>query len=305
MQRTLEGVFPVLATPFLTDRSPDDDGLRAVARYAVDAGADGVVFPGVASEYDTLTVEERERLVDLVAGVAHDRVPLIVGASANDPSLTSAFVEHARAIDAAAAMVMAPKSLTTLDEVTAFFAGIADIGIPIMLQNAPPPAGSGLPIGVVLDVCRAVAAIEYVKEEALPSGARIAQVINGAPPTLRGVFGGAGGRYITDELARGAVGTMPACELTELHVALFRAHRRGERGEVRRCFNRMLPILNMQAVFRWALTKEVLRRRAIIRYATKRAVGPELDDGDHAELSELLAELADVLDPPGVRGPPF
>ena len=304
MQRTLEGVFPVLATPFFADRSPDDDGLRAVARYAIDAGADGVVYPGVASEYDTLTAEERGRLVDVVAEVAHDRVPFIVGASANDSSTTIACVEQARAVGAAAAMVMASRTLTSVDEVWTFFARIADIGVPIMLQNAPLPTGSGLPIDVVLDVCKAVPRIEYVKEEALPSGARIAHLRNGAPPTLRGVFGGAGGRYITEELARGAVGTMPACELTELHVALFRAHRGGERAQVRRWFNRMLPVLNMQAVFRWALTKEVLRRRAIIRHATKRAPGPELDESDHVELSELLAELTDVLDPPIVQGSP-
>ena len=41
------------------------------------------------------------------------------------------------------------------------------------------------------------------------------------------IFGGAGGRYLTDELARGAAGTMPACELAEMHVAMLAAHRAG------------------------------------------------------------------------------
>src|SRR5205085_1150493 len=145
------------------------------------------------------------------------------------------------------------------------------------------------------DIVRAVPAINYVKEESLPSGARISRLLANVPPTMQGVMGGAGGRYITDEIARGAIGTMPAVEVAELHVALFRAHRMGDRAAVRRWFNRMLPLLNMQAVFRWALTKEVLRRRGIIEHANKRAAGPELDAGDHAELTELLAELSDVL----------
>src|SRR5436309_2850653 len=81
--------------------------------------------------------------------------------------------------------------------------------------------------------------------------------------------------------ARGAIGTMPAVELAELHVALFAAHRTGDRRAVRAWFNRMLPVLNLQAVFRWALTKEVLRRRGVIAHAGKRAAGPELDAGDH------------------------
>jgi 4-hydroxy-tetrahydrodipicolinate synthase len=175
-------------------------------------------------------------------------------------------------------------------------------GVPIMLQNAPPPTGSGLPVSVVLDIAHAVPEIQYIKEEALPAGARITQTLAGRPPTLRGVFGGAGGRYITDELARGAVGTMPACELAELHVALFAAHRRGDRAQVRHYFNRMLPLLNFQAVFRMAMTKETLRRRGIIDETVKRAAGPELDAGDQRELTEMLDEVADLLAPPVIPG---
>ena len=263
MASSISGVYPVLATPFAPDLSPDRAGLRAIVNYAIAAGADGVVYPGVASEYDTLATDERLGLVETVASASRDRVPLIVGASASEPSHTIALIEHARATKAAAVMVMAPKALTNAADVVTFFSRIA-----------------------------------------LPSGARIARLRAGAPPTLLGIFGGAGGRYITDELARGAVGTMPAAELVELHAALFRAHRAGDRPQVRRWFNRMLPILNMQAVFRWALTKEVLRRRGIIECAAKRALGPELDAGDHAELTELLAELADVLGPPVIRPAP-
>ncbi|HEY3179845.1 MAG TPA: dihydrodipicolinate synthase family protein [Casimicrobiaceae bacterium] len=305
MPAALQGVFPVLATPFNADLSPDEEGLRAIARYAIDAKADGIVYPGVASEYDLLTIDERMHLVNVVAAIAHDRLPLIVGASAPDVATTEAIIRHALEIGADAAMVMAPKIAATSADATAFFRRIASAGdLPIMLQNAPPPAGSGLAVDVVLDVVRAVPAIAYVKEESLPSGVRISRLIANAPPTLRGVLGGAGGRYITDEIARGAVGTMPAVELTELHAALFRAHRAGDRATMRRWFNRMLPVLNMQAVFRWALTKEVLRRRGIIEHAAKRATGPELDARDHAELTELLAELSDVLDPPVIRGAP-
>jgi len=296
----LEGVFPVLATPFHPDGSPDHAGLRAIARYAIGAGADGVVYPGVASEYDTLSAAERTRLSDIVAAEAQGRVAFVVGGTAAELATTEAVARHARAQHAAAIMVMAPKAITDPDGAIAFFRSVAAAaaGVPIMLQNAPPPAGSGLPVDVVLAIARAVPEIAYVKEEAMPSGARITQTQAGAPPTLLGVFGGAGGRYLTDELARGATGTMPACELTELHVAMFGAHRAGDRARVRHWFNRMLPLLNFQAVFRMAMTKETLRRRGIIAYAGKRAAGPELDAGDHRELTELLAEVSDLLQPP-------
>jgi len=296
----LGGVYPVLATPFHADGAPDEAGLRAITRYVIGAGADGVVFPGVASEFDTLTPVERERLSDLVGEEARGKTAFIVGGSAADAAVSEAVASRAAAQGAAAIMVMAPKSLSDVAAVTRFFQRVAEAadGVPIMLQNAPPPAGSGLAIDIVTAVVRAVPSIHYVKEEALPSGARITRMLAAAPPNLRGVLGGAGGRYLTDELARGAIGTMPACELSEIHVALMRAHRAGDRAQVRHFFNRSLPLLNFQAVFRMAMTKETLRRRGIIAHAGKRAAGPELDPGDHRELGELLAEVADLLHPP-------
>ena len=304
MRKLVAGVWPVLPTPFHPDGTPDEAGLAAVTAYALAAGVDGVVYPGVASEYESLTPAERTRLVDVVAQACRPSGALVVGGSAPDPATTHAVMRQAAKVGASAVMIMAPRDATAPAAIVDFFAAAAAVAaVPIMLQNAPPPAGSGLPVDVVLEVVRAVPAIAYVKEEALPSGARISRLIAGAPATLRGVLGGAGGRYITDELARGAVGTMPAVELAELHVALFRAHRAGDRAAVRAWFNRMLPVLNLQAVFRWALTKEVLRRRGLIDHAGKRAPGPELDVGDQRELSECLAELRDVLQPPADRAP--
>src|SRR5438046_4032137 len=95
MPAALRGVFPVLATPFNADLAPDERGLRAIARYAIEAGADGIVYPGVASEYDTLTMDECAGLVDIVAAVARDRVPLIVGASAPDIATTETAMRQA------------------------------------------------------------------------------------------------------------------------------------------------------------------------------------------------------------------
>lgn len=216
MRKDVTGVWPVLATPFHPDGSVDEQGLRAIARYAIDAGVDGVVYPGVASEYDTLTPAERTRAVDVVAEAMRGDGALVVGGPALDAQTTLAAVRQAHRVNASAVMIMAPKERTRTDDIVAFFAAAAHAAdVPVMLQNAPQPAGSGLPVDVVVEVARAVPAIACVKEEALPSGARISRLIAGAPPTLRGVLGGAGGRYITDELARGAIGTMPAVELAD------------------------------------------------------------------------------------------
>ena len=67
----------------------------------------------------------------------------------------------------------------------------------------------------------------------------------------------------------------------------------GDGDAVRTHYERMLPLLMMQAVFRWRLTKEVLHRRGLIADAFTRAPGPELDEGDQRELDRILARIDD------------
>ncbi|WP_174544993.1 dihydrodipicolinate synthase family protein, partial [Sphingomonas asaccharolytica] len=83
-QSSFGGVFPVLPTVF-TDRGDiDPDGMRSVVEYVVASGADGLVFPGLASEYDMLTLDEREEAIALVGGAVAGRVRFVVGASSDE-----------------------------------------------------------------------------------------------------------------------------------------------------------------------------------------------------------------------------
>ena len=93
---------------------------------------------------------------------------------------------------AAAVMAMAPPAMR--DDAAAqldYFGAIAGAGVPIVLQNAPPPAGCGLDPDRTLAIVDQVAGIAYVTEETLPCGQRISRVLAAQHPRLRGVFGGA------------------------------------------------------------------------------------------------------------------
>lgn len=296
MAADLSGVLPIVPTPFRDDGAPDEDDLRAAVEFIIASGADGLVFPGVASEFDTLAPAERVHLTRVVAEAIGGRRPFVVGASAGSEAEAVGYARLARDLGAAAVMAMNPPSLAK-DPVAIerFYREVAGVGVPVMLQNAPAPVGSALTMPFVATIVERVPGVAYVKEEALPAGQRIGELLALTPPGLRGVLGGAGGRYITDELARGACGTMPAAELTDLHAALWDAHLAGDRSGVRTMFNRMLPLLNFQAVFRMAMTKAVLAARGVIRHTHVRAAGPRLDAGDRAELAEMLAEVADLF----------
>jgi dihydrodipicolinate synthase/N-acetylneuraminate lyase len=296
-QPALAGVLPILPTIFTDSGAIDEAGTRRVLEYVVGAGASGIVFPGLASEYDTLTMDERLHMTAQVGHWVDGRIDFVVGASAQTTDDAAAYALAGARAGAAAAMILTPHSMAgDLASMAAFFRDIhASAGIAVMLQNAPAPMGIGLALDKVAMLAREVDGIRYVKEEAPPSGQRITELSALAGDSLDAVFGGAGARYVIDELTRGARGTMPACEITELHVAMYDHFIAGKTAQARTLFERTLPLLNMQAIFRWRLTKAVLQRRGLIDSAHVRAAGAKLDRFDRIELAALLDRLSDLL----------
>ena len=293
----IAGAFPVLPTIFDDAGQIDTRGMANVVEWVIRCGSDGVVFPGLASEYDLLDLDERLAMIALIGERAAGRVAFVAGCSGASDQESAALIAAAERAGAAAAMIVTPaRKGDALDASGDFYAALAGAAsVPVMLQNAPRPMGLGLSTRQLVQVIGRAPNIAYVKEENAPCGQRITLLREAGVPQLRAIFGGAGGRYITDELARGAEGTMPASEIADLHVRLIAAHRAGDLATVRMLFERTLPLLNMQAVFRWRLTKEVLRRRGLIESAYVRAPGPQLDRYDLAELDQLLAALEPLM----------
>lgn len=294
----LRGVFPVLPTPFDAAGAVAEAAFLRLADFALEAGVDGVVFPGMASEVETLSPEERADLVAALGRHLGGRLPFIVGASDADPARSAARAREGVAAGAVAAMVMAPPGAgQEVARQAAFFRAVAEgvPGLPLMLQNAPPPNGAGLSPEAVAAVAAEVPAIRLVKEETLPCGQHVTRILAASGGALDGVMGGAGARFVLDELGRGACGTMPALELADAHVALWRAWQRGDRAEARRIYTLTLPLLAFQMTFRIRATKEVLRRRGLLGSTFARAGGPRLDEGDLVEIGELLATAAPAL----------
>ena len=295
---TLKGCFPVICTPFDESGQIDEAAFDAVVDFALACGVDGMVYPGTASEVGHLKPQERSDMVARIGRRLSGRVPFVVGASAGTPDEVSNFIAEGSAAGATVAMVMAPAALgQDVDAQLTFFRAIVT-DIPIMLQNAPAPFGAGLPPESVAWLARHLDDVRYVKEETLPCGSNLSLVIDWAGDAIEGVFGGAGGRYVTDELARGALGTVPAVEIADIHSGIISAWGQGDHAEARRLFAVSLPMLNMQAVFRTRLTKAVLALRGVIGPSGSRHPDPAMDPSDLAELGIWFDWLAADLTGP-------
>jgi 4-hydroxy-tetrahydrodipicolinate synthase len=287
----LKGILPVLPTPFLADGGIDQAGMERLVIFALEKGVDGVVFPGFASEVETLDAAERASLLKIVVDAVAGRVPVVAGASAAD---WRDVVEHGRAasdLGIRHLMVQPPKSVgTDASALIEFLGKVVEAlpGVEIILQNAPAPRGSDLSPEAIVEIVRSLPQVTYVKEETLPAGPAISHIIAHAPSTLKGIIGGGGARYILDEYARGATAAMPALEIVEEHVAIDRALRAGRQDEARKIYVRTLPLLVLQAVYRMRLTKYVLARRGVIEGLGVRAPTPELDKAAIVDIANLV-----------------
>lgn len=288
MRRKLTGVLPIVPTPFTAEGASDEVSLKRVAAHAVEAGAAALVYPGVASEDLYLGADERRANLARVAEVAAGRLPVIAGVNSADPAEMVEIAAMAAEAGAEGVMAMAVPAMG--EETGTWFARIAAAlgeDRPIILQNLFKPRGADLSAEQMLALAAEVPAIRYVKEEGIPSGPKVSRLVAGCGPDLDGVIGGGGARYLLEELDRGAIATMPAIELLDLHVALFRAYAAHDRAEALRLYERSLPLLLIQAPYRMRLTKLILKHRGLIDCDDVREPLPEMD----AELRELVLEL--------------
>ena len=290
----IKGILPVIPTLFTDDDTVDPGALRSVVRFALDAGAHGVVFPGVASEYNFLSDEERGGLMSVVFDEVGGRVPIIGGASASTSEEAIVAGQHAKDHGINHLMIMAPSELgQDVDAHREFFARItAELtDVEVILQNAPSPIGAGLNADAIASLVEANPAITYTKEETLPSGPVITVLRAKEIPQLKGVLGGGGARYIIDELNRGALGALPAVELTDLHVAIYEAHTAGDFERARELYRYSLPLLGCQMIYRMRMTKYVLKQRGITDRLRVRASLPELDKFTRQDIDTMVEDL--------------
>jgi dihydrodipicolinate synthase/N-acetylneuraminate lyase len=289
------GVFAIPPTPFDDAGTVDEASLRRCVDFCVDAGAHGVVAPVNASESIALTDAERVRVADLLVEQAAGRVPVIVGVSGVSTAASVLYADCARRAGADAVMAMPPYVRhAPPDEIYDFYVAVAGAAqpLPVWIQDYVGPIGTPMAPSLLARMLAEIPGVEFLKEETAFAPQVITRVRELAGANLRGVMGGMAGRYLLEEYRRGACGTMPACEVADVHVLIWNALDRGEEVEARRLHTRLLPLLNYEAMYSFTIYKEVLLRRGVIASARTRVPGAgQLDADNQRELDLLLADL--------------
>jgi len=261
--KRFRGVFVIVPTPFQDDLSLDIEGLRDTVRFCIACGAQGVVSPAVASEQPYLSDAERRSVLKTVIAEARGKAVVVAGVTASSRVVAAGLARFAAAEGADMAMAMPPNMQRASDaEIRDYYGAIDAAGLPVVVQNWIGPGGTPMPARLVGELLRDLKNVRFVKEETEFAGPMMTAIVAAAGPALEGVMGGKAGRHLMEEFRRGACGTMPACEVTDAHVALWSALQAGDHARAREIYRLLLPLLMFETGYGTAVYKEVLRAAA-------------------------------------------
>ena len=295
---TLHGVCTIALTPFTGEGDLDEESIDSLAGFYLNSGVHGVTILGIMGEAHKLSDAERQAVTERYISAIGGRVPVVVGCSA---VATRIVVERARAAEeagAAAVMVAPPNNQRSLDLVFEHYRRVAGaVSVPVVVQDEPVNTGVVMPAPFIARLVDEIEGCRHVKLEEAPTTIKISALLNNAKSEV-GIFGGLGGMYFYEELARGAAGIMTGFAYPHALVETYRRFVEGEKREAQEYFFRYLPLIRFEAqlgVGGVGIRKEILKLRGVVSSSHVRFPAPALDE-------ETLRELEDLVEVLGLAG---
>ena len=103
----LKGSIPPLITPFKGGKV-DYDAYAGLVEFQVKNGSHGILVNGTTSEPASLTVEERNRIVDVAIEANAGKLPIVAATGSQNLQETSALTAHAEKAGADALLIVTP-----------------------------------------------------------------------------------------------------------------------------------------------------------------------------------------------------
>jgi len=291
-----QGIFTIPSTPFKENGEIDIPSFRRVVDFCIECGAHGLVFPVNASEFTALSDAERFQLSEVLVEQNAGRLPAIIGVAGVSQEVAVKFAEHAHDIGADGVIAMPPYIHHISGKlIFDYYQKLSDAAkIPIFIQNYGPPVGTDMSAEFLINLCREIEHVEYIKEETIPTTIKLTAVLKENDGSCKGVFGGAGGRYLIEEYRRGSSGNMPGCHVTDVVVAFWNALEVSDEKRAMYIYKEMAPLFFFEHQLSGCY-KEVLYRRGVIDCPLKRNGTMPLDDISSRYLDEILKALEPLM----------
>ena len=146
-----KGVIPAMVTPFNRDESLNEAALRQLTRHLIAGGVHGLFAVGSQGEFWALDLEEKRRVIEIVADEANGSVPVYAGTGAPTTREAVRTTQAAVSAGADAVSVITPYFITpNADELYDHYVAIAKASkVPVLLYNNPSRTGVNLSVDLV------------------------------------------------------------------------------------------------------------------------------------------------------------
>lgn len=295
MTDEIQGVLPIVHTPFADDDSIDVESLHRELEWALQRPIGGFAT-GMVSELLRLSADERNQLHREIAQVDRGERVFIAGVGAESTRQACAFAEAAASYGCNGVMVIPPtSSRTTYSQLHDYFSSIAkSVDVPVIIQDASSYVGQEIPMRLNAELVDMFGFEKIMfKPEASPLGPKLSELREVTRGKAR-IFEGSGGISLVDSYRRGITGTMPGMEFLDGVSAVWSAL---VEGDDERAYRAYFPVcalvaLQLQAGLDGllAVEKYVLHKRGL--FTTERRRQPysfELDQHTMDEVDRLMA----------------
>jgi dihydrodipicolinate synthase/N-acetylneuraminate lyase len=295
----IDGVVPVVPTPFDSEQEIDWIALRSLLDFASSADANAVCLPAYASEFYKLTEAERRKTVVVAVDHLRGKVPVI--AQVNYPATLQAVrsVREAQE-DGASAVCCAVPRMFSLDEsalLKHFDRILRAIDIPLIVQDFN-PGGSSVSVRFVAELHRAHPHCRYVKLEEPLMAEKVEAILQETSGAV-GVLEGWGGMFMLELIPAGICGVMSGLGISDILGRTFRLAKSGEFDRAYELFQGILPqivfcLQNMELYHH--AEKLLLEARGIISGAIVRQASRTLRESEARHIQFLNGKILSLLD---------
>lgn len=162
------GTGVALVTPFKEDLSVDIDALKKLVNYNIDNGTNYLVINGTTGESGTITKQEKEQIIKVIATVNNGRLPLVLGVGGNN---TQTVIEELKSLDLSSIdgiLSVAPYYSKPTQE--GFYQHFKAISLaspkPVILYNVPGRTAKNMEPATILRLANDFENVVAVKEAA-------------------------------------------------------------------------------------------------------------------------------------------
>lgn len=139
VKKRLRGSIAPIITPFDADMAVDTGALKNLINWHIESGSHGISVTGTTGEPSSLTIQERELVMETAIKTAAKRVPVIPGTGSTNHAETLHLTKRAQEMGADAALIIVPYyNRPNQEALYNHFKIVADsVDIPIIIYNIP------------------------------------------------------------------------------------------------------------------------------------------------------------------------